>query len=575
MNRDFISRSVERRITLVLFGILVFVVISLSTLHHHRKRIVFRHLNGIAGILKDNLEQIEPDSTMIDLTQYRSGNYRISIIDRHGDVIADTHPESSDIPYLYKRPEIVRGLSGYPDIRMRKNSGKYEYYYVAPLKFSDPDMTRLKTLLYLQFLDTDTIVRPYLPVILGFSGLLLAITLGVFFYQAYREKVAMEHVVRSIQELVKGHGLPDGAKDLGNFRDIMDEIEVLGQRVLHDNSELQYLKGIQDTLFNSLKAKICVVDASGRILYRSRKFNQMFSNRDITGRKLREVIRDDTFNHLIEKTFAEKSNQEMEIAWNREYYAASSSWISEENCVVILLYNITEIRHTQTMQSEFIQNVSHELKTPLTSIKGFLETLREDIEDEDSLGYISIIERNTNRLIRIIQDLFVLTRNESDAVSKFKPLNLGKLIRQIGTGLQDEIDGKGLELTIDIDDCDFTVQGDMFKLEQVFINLIRNSMQHTEKGMIHLGCIRKNNSVEAIVQDTGIGIPGKHLPFLFDRFYVVDKSRSRKYGGTGLGLSIVKQIVSQHSGEIGIESSVGKGTTVTIHFPAMNKNNHV
>ncbi len=571
MNQDYISKTVSRRIAPVVFAVVVFIVISLITLQHQRKRTVFRNLNSIATILKEELKNVQPDSTIVELKQFKAGTYRISIIDRHGDVIADTYPNSSDIAYLYMRPEIVQGLNGNPDIRVRKNAGKREYFYVTPLQFEDDEMSHLKSLLYLQFIDSEAIVMPYLPTILSFSGVVLLLALIVFYYQAYREKESLEKVVASLHSLVRGHFSSEMIpQDLDNLREIQDEIEVLSQRVMHDNSELNRLKRIQDTFFRFVDAQICVIDSEGRILYTSRKFNRMFSNKEITGRLLSEVVRDDTFSELIDKTFQDRTSQTMEIAWNREYYAASASWIAEENCVAIFLYNITEIRHTQAMQREFIQNVSHELKTPLTSIKGFLETLKEDIEDEENLNYLAIIERNTNRLIRIIQDLFVLTRNESDAVSKFKPVNLGKMIRQVGAGLKDEINGRGVELSIEIEEDEMMVQGDLFKLEQVFINLIRNSLQYTEEGMIHLGCFREGNKINAIVQDTGIGIPGKHLPFLFDRFYVVDKSRCRKYGGTGLGLSIVKQIVTQHSGEIGIESSVGKGTTVTIQFPAVN-----
>ncbi len=573
MNRDFISRTVERRIAVVFFAVLVFIVISVSMLYHQRKRMVFRNLNAIAGILNDDLARIEPDSTIIDLAQYKSGNYRITIIDRHGDVIADTHPESSDIPYLYKRPEIVLGLSGNPDIRMRKNSGRREYSCVAPLQYDDGETNPSTTLLYLQFVDTDPVVFPYLGVIFGFAGLVSMFAFGISYYQAWREKQSLEQVVGSLQSLIRGRFSADKIpQDLENLREIQDEIEVLGQRVLHDSSELNRLKRIHDTFFHSVDAMICVINLEGRILYTSRKFNRMFSNNDITDKKLTEVVRDDAFARLIDTTFRSKESQITEVVWNREYFTASTSYIPIENCVAIFLHNITEVRHTQDLQREFIQNVSHELKTPLTSIKGFLETLQEDIVEQEYLNYLTIIERNTNRLIRIIQDLFVLTRNENAVVTTFVPVNTGNIIRQIGAGLHNEITGRGLELSIDIADDDMTIQGDMFKLEQVFINLIRNSMQHTEEGYIRLRCIRKNNTVEAIVQDTGIGIPGKHIPFLFDRFYVVDKSRSRKYGGTGLGLSIVKQIVTQHSGQIEIESSVGKGTTVIVVFPALNKN---
>ncbi len=578
MNRHSIFKIIVRNAIPVVIVLLAMIICCMTVLNHQYKKNVFRNLNSIATILKDDLKQINtisPDpSKVIDLEKYRVGSFRISIIDHHGGVVADTHPEENDLSYLYKRPEIVKGLHGEPDVRVRVNSGKRVFYYVSPLSFEDTNMDKLKTVLYLRFTDLEPSFTRYLPVLLGIALLLLLMTFFFQYHITHREYALYDLIVSKIQSVLKGKDFPGNIPhNMGHYQSLMDEVNELSRRYTQDSTEFTQLKRIQDTFFNSIDANICIVESSGNILFKSASFNQMFSSVDISGKKLQEIARSDELAEILDTVFSTRKNLKREIIWNREFYNVSASYISEENYVALFLYNITDIKQTEIMQREFIQNVSHELKTPLTSIKGFLETLQEDIKDEESLQYLSIIDRNTNRLIRIIQDLFILTRNENGHDKRFEPINISKMIRQLGANLNGEIAEKGLELLLDIDEENLTVVGDHFKLEQVFINLIRNAMQHTEQGMIHLSCFLEKDMVQIIVQDTGIGIPQKHIPFLFDRFYVVDKSRSKKYGGTGLGLSIAKQIVSQHEGTIQIESTVGKGTRVAVEIPTANSSN--
>ena len=238
--------------------------------------------------------------------------------------------------------------------------------------------------------------------------------------------------------------------------------------------------------------------------------------------------------------------------------------------IVITFHEITEIKKTEKFKKDFISNVSHELRTPLTAIKGFIETLLETAKDENK-RYLKIIERQTDRLINIVKDLLKLSELEDIGEGKIEisssKVDLKKLINGVFSIYEKEIKNKGLKSVVKIDKNVPKIKADPFKLEQLFINLIENAIKYTEKGEIRITAKKEDKSVVIEVSDTGTGIARKHLSRIFERFYVVDKSRSKELGGTGLGLSIVKHIVQLHNGEINIESTIGKGTKFTIALP--------
>jgi two-component system phosphate regulon sensor histidine kinase PhoR len=245
-------------------------------------------------------------------------------------------------------------------------------------------------------------------------------------------------------------------------------------------------------------------------------------------------------------------------------YLCSISFLSSSGQIVLTLHDITQIMQLSTIKKDFVVNVSHELRTPLTAIKGFVETLEVEKVGK-SKRYLEIIKRHTDRLISIVQDLQQLS--ELEAMEQLEPetVNLAQLLQPILKMFETQLASKGLDVELNLDDVE--VSADPFKLEQVFINLIDNSIKYTEKGRITISAEQDAKQTRIVVQDTGIGIPKEHLPRIFERFYVVDKSHSRKMGGTGLGLSIVKHIVQAHRGTITIESEVRGGTKVTITLP--------
>ncbi len=233
--------------------------------------------------------------------------------------------------------------------------------------------------------------------------------------------------------------------------------------------------------------------------------------------------------------------------------------------------NIDSLKKMNQVRTDFVANVSHELKTPLTSIKGFVETLEDGAinDKETATRFLSIIKKHTNQLTSIVDDLLSLTELEysKEKIEK-KEFNLKDLLNEVILGFGHALSQKEHKLETNFEGENFDIQADKLKLEQVIVNLIANAIKYTkEKGNIQILLSDKNNALIFTVEDNGIGIPKEHLDRIFERFYRVDKARSRKLGGTGLGLSIVKHIVTLHKGSVDVVSQMESGTKVTVLLP--------
>jgi two-component system phosphate regulon sensor histidine kinase PhoR len=263
----------------------------------------------------------------------------------------------------------------------------------------------------------------------------------------------------------------------------------------------------------------------------------------------------------------ERKNRTEEVNFKEKYYLCSITFLSSKEELVAVLHDITELKNLERMKKEFVANISHELRTPLTAIKGFVETLEEE-EEIKNVTYLEIIKRHTNRLMYIVNDLLLLSELEQTGTKLVaENVNLIALVENILKVFEQVANKKGIELKLITAHDLQPIQADLFKVEQMFINLLDNAIKYTEKGEVSI-TIRQEPSKSIIeIKDTGVGIPASNLPRIFERFYVVDKSRSKKLGGTGLGLAIVKHIVLLHGGTIDVESLQETGTKFTIVLP--------
>lgn len=320
-----------------------------------------------------------------------------------------------------------------------------------------------------------------------------------------------------------------------------------------------------NAIIESIKEAIWIQNKKGIITISNRSFNNLVGQKRVKDKYFWNVIRLKEVYDVADRIFKHPESITEDLNLEDKNYLCSTSYSPLTGETVFILYDITEIRKLEKLKKDFILNVSHELRTPLTSIKGYLESFDEN--SEVPKDYLDIIKRNTDRLIRIVNDLLTLSRLEHDRSLEIENIVIENMLNNLRHVFEHRIKSKGLAFNTTIKTGKSYFRADRFQVEQALINLIDNAIKYTDTGEINLEVSESENNVIFKISDTGMGIEEKHLPRLFERFYVVDKSRSRRMGGTGLGLSIVKHIVHLHQGEIKVESAKDKGTMFTISIP--------
>jgi signal transduction histidine kinase len=233
--------------------------------------------------------------------------------------------------------------------------------------------------------------------------------------------------------------------------------------------------------------------------------------------------------------------------------------------------NISDLQKSEQMRREFVANVSHELRTPITSIRSYAETLQEteDVPPELQREFLGVIVNESDRMTKIVQDLLTLSRFDAGSIEfDFESFSFEQSVRDVYSAVALEAQNHNHSFTLEISPDIPDIRGDRARVEQVLMNMVSNAIKYTrDGGRIKVSAGVEGDNVWASVRDNGIGIPKEDIDRVFDRFYRVDKARSRESGGTGLGLSIAQEIVARHNGTIGIESRVGKGTVITVTLP--------
>lgn len=332
------------------------------------------------------------------------------------------------------------------------------------------------------------------------------------------------------------------------------------------------IKSKIENFFSYLKDASILIDSEGKILKVNNSFIELFNLHLFPINKyLWEIVRNnkilEDINELVSNLTLSKTN-EVEINGKSIIYHINK--LTDSDLIFIIFHDVTKIKKLDTIKKDFITNLTHELMSPLTAVNGYLEILTESLNKKEEKELILTIKKNTERMIKIVKDLLFLSSLENELTYKniiFEEANLNKLIENVIPLFKDKIEKKGLTLITNIPET-LKLECDPFKIEQLIINLLDNAIKYSDKGEIRITAKRldqKNISIE--ISDEGIGIPEEYLDRIFERFFVVDKSRSKTNAGTGLGLSIVKHIVFLHKGEIKVESKVGFGTKFTINLP--------
>lgn len=514
--------------------------------------------NGIAKALKKRIDK------------------RITIIEDNGKILGESDNQSSDMENHAKRPEFIEALSKGEGTSIRysdteKNTMLY-YAYKFTYK-NDINIIRLSV----KFDAVQNMQFNYLKfmVIAMIFGIIICTVLAYLYIDRFTQPIRM--LTRAATTIALGRyekriniHSKDEIGQLGHAFDMM------AGRL---QETIQNLSDKQNKLFSILTSMddgVIVVDNNEKIILINPAAKKFFGiEGNITGKYFIELIRNYDIQDII-KTFPD---DEIEVSLNHPIPKLLKikatkviNYNNNEGNIGVMLFirDITKLRKFENMRSDFVANVSHELRSPLTSIKGFAETLKYVEEKETRDKFLDIIYVETERLTRLINDILTLSELENKDFSvNFEKINLKLSIQEVIYIMEPSARGKNIDINFIFDDDTCSIYGDRDKLKQMMINLIDNGIKYSnDNGKVEISVFREDKRVFIRVHDNGVGIPKENISRLFERFYRVDKGRSRKMGGTGLGLAIVKHIIKIFGGNIEVTSKVGEGTTFIIDFPS-------
>jgi len=566
------------------FGILLIIVlltglILLSTqrnIRSHYLDTLAQNLRKMGEILKPRVMNfLEEDQTEeLDAwikDQAPNIDARITVVDSNGIVLADSDEDPKIMVNHRYRPEIAEAFEGSLGRSLRfSNTVKADMLYVGlPLRLNGTISHVLRVSLYVQDIDRLLASLARMIWMIGL-GLTLVALLGSFILTRFlmRPLNEIDHASRLVASGDFSARLSIVRRD--EFGKLGRSFNYMTERIQALFDELSRQKEELVSIISSIDEGIIVLDKEGRILFSNSAFHRIVENEAVLRKFYWEVVRKQQFTDLIKQVKQEQRNKSAETAFGSRIFLCNAVYIANRDEVVVSFYDITRTKMIEAVKKDFVENVSHELNTPLAAIKGYVETLAEEIGPEHH-KYLEIVRRHTERLINIVKDLLTLSELESEKTElKVEKLNLIDVVKDILKIFKEPIKAKNLRLECEFGNESLIIEGDRFKLEQLFINLIDNAVKYTEKGKIIIRIQKTDTEISVQVQDAGIGIPEEHLPRIFERFYVIDKSRSRQVGGTGLGLSIAKHIAGIHQARIEVQSRPGEGSTFTVLFPAQS-----
>jgi two-component system phosphate regulon sensor histidine kinase PhoR len=338
----------------------------------------------------------------------------------------------------------------------------------------------------------------------------------------------------------------------------------------------------QQVLFNSMLEGLLLLDRNRKIYLANRAFKKLFGLKtELRGKTILEALRLHELAELVNRVEAqgqvfdyELKLPELSERWLQVNAAAIFNSAGEREGTILVFHDLTRLKQLERTREEFVANVSHELRTPLSLIKGYVETLLDGARNNPEVAerFLKIIERNAQRLDLLIQDLLTISALESGRVKlNLQPVALRPLVEKIFNDLKPPADNKHIALVNKLPELAATA--DANRIDQVLANLVDNAIKYGRaQGTVIVGGQKTDdNKIQIYVQDDGPGIPPESLDRVFERFYRVDKARSREQGGTGLGLSIVKHIVQNHGGAVWVKSELGKGATFFFTLPKVEQ----
>jgi two-component system phosphate regulon sensor histidine kinase PhoR len=507
----------------------------------------------------------------------RLADTRLTVVLKSGRVVGDSLRDIGTMADLSNRPEIQAALAGKVGQDQRQTAGHDMMYLAVPVMEQGSPVAVVRAALPLGHI-RQALSAVYFKVGLG--------SLGIILLGAGLSLVLSRRLTRPLEEFRRGaERFARGDLSLKLPRPDLVELVSLGETMNHMASQLDERIGTiirqrqeQEAVLASMVEGVIAVDSRSRVISLNRAAANLLGMDPafVIQRSINEVVENADLQWFITRSLAASETIEGEINLHGDkprFLQAHGTTLKDPLGkafgVLIVVHDVTRLRQLENARRDFVANVSHELKTPITSIKGFVETLLEGamLDPEHAGEFLRIIGRQADRLGAIIEDLLSLSRIEQEA-EQGKVHLVGRKIKTIlKAAIQacnTRSEGKKINVSLNCsEDLRARVNGPL--LEQALINLIDNAVKYSDPGsLITVEAGQADCQVVIKVRDQGVGIAKEHLPRLFERFYRVDPSRSRKVGGTGLGLAIVKHIAQAHGGKVGVESNPGLGSTFTV-----------
>lgn len=569
-------------LTYIFIIAIVCLIIGYTSISTSQKYLENQIRNGFIkdiNLLSDILQNQFESDKLLEFTKHYSNlmGFRITLINLDGSIIAD-----SDVDNLQnhsKRTEFQQALQnnlGF-SIRYSETLGTNYLYYAKKINYNSTNLVlRISSpLLDLRNLKTDILNLSMGGIILG---LIVSIVVATLFSNIF--STAIKQLTLAVEDVSKGNY--DKKIDINSNDEIgklADAFNLMARELKYTVLQLKDRNIKLESILNSINSGLIAIDADYNIMllnHLSYKFLGI-NDGNLINRNFYEVVQNKSVLNLLNKSTVNNEYAVEEINHNNlKILRISANPIINTDSkgigTVLLIEDITQIKKLEQIRSEFVSNVTHELKTPLTSIKGFVDTLKNGaIEDFDIANhFLDIIDIEAERLYKLIQEILTLSEIETrDKDINMTEIQIDILINSVKKILQPLADKKGIKLEFVVESGMINLFCNKDRIIQLLINLIENSIKYTEQGYVKAEFKNNSNILVITIEDTGIGIPEQSIPRIFERFYRVDKGRSRKAGGTGLGLSIVKHIVILYNGKIEVQSKLGKGSIFKVDLPIL------
>ena len=511
---------------------------------------------------------------------------RITLIDSTGKVIADSEENPANMDNHRQRPEITeaiqafdQGETSFSTIRHSATSGQRMIYCAMPLEVDGKPYV-LRTAFSIH--EIDRIVRKALIDVVWavVVTILIAAGIGYFLFQTVTRPI---RALRSASAKIAAGDLDAKlpVPEHGVIRELGNSVSRMAEELKARIDEISREKNERDAIFAALSEGVVVLDAAGIIIDTNRAARRIFQiNGDPRNRQAAALLRNEALDDFLKQLRKTGNPAEAEFTFplpegdkQLRVRGCPLRWNEDtRQGILLVFYDMTQLRKLESFRRDFIANVSHEIKTPLTVIRGAVETLLDGALDdpEHAKRFLEIIATHSERLNSLVQDILSLSQLECRALSEERELENATLSLVIGSAVKLEeprAEEAGIRLVTEIID-DPPVRIDPQLMEQAIVNLIDNAIKHSgEKEEIRIRLHAENGFAILDVIDHGCGIASVHLERLFERFYRVDKARSRKAGGTGLGLAIVKHAMQLHHGTAEVKSRPGEGSTFSLKLP--------